>query len=186
MCAERSEGGTTSGAFRLLTPLRSTAPQASPSIILGGKQWTVVDQNDVRSPTEAPAYVCVSYVWGADRVPNPFDADRPMSSRAIPALEVTIAALDPDAIWLDSVCVPSQEPVRTMCLRSMGAIYAAAKDVVAVLSIPSSRLLDEIRRTGRVDRQTLLTLEHDEWVSRAWTYQEIANSQAFEFLSEGH
>jgi len=54
-----------------------------------------------------------------------------------------------------------------------------------VLSKESAGVLDQVRRTGGVDEATLLTLEKDEWVTRAWTYQEIVNSNSL-FLELHH
>jgi heterokaryon incompatibility protein (HET) len=108
-----------------------------------------------------------------------------MSDRVIPVLGATIRALHPTAIWIDAFCIPVQEPTRTACLRSMGTLYSAATGVIAVLSKVCSTLLDEVARTGRIDETGLLLLEKDEWVSRAWTYQEIVNSKSFHFAAEG-
>jgi hypothetical protein len=108
-----------------------------------------------------------------------------MSSRALPALQSAIAALRPLAVWLDAACMPFQEPAREHCLRSMGAIYAAASCVLAVLSRANSGVLDKIRRNEPLDTKDLLLLEKDDWVSRVWTYQEIANSQIISFIAEG-
>src|SRR5439155_12836775 len=43
----------------------------------------------------------------------------------------------------------------------------------------------EVARTEVLDEAGLLMLEKDEWVSRAWTYQEIVNSKSFLFAAEG-
>lgn len=103
----------------------------------------------------------------------------------MPALEAAITALRPPAIWLDALCVPFDNPARAACLRSMGAIYGAASQVVAVLSKPSSAVLEEIGTTAHLQPRTLLMLENDEWVTRAWTYQEIVNSKRIDFIAEG-
>ena len=107
-----------------------------------------------------------------------------MSDRAVRAVEATIEAVDPAAIWFDALCVPAHEPQRTLCLRSMGAIYAAASRVVAVLSASTMEVLETIRDGGSVTPDQLEALEGDEWVSRAWTYQELVNSREFLFVSE--
>lgn len=43
----------------------------------------------------------------------------------------------------------------------------------------------EVARNGTLDEAGLLLLESDDWVSRAWTYQEIVNSKSFRFAAEG-
>ena len=100
-------------------------------------------------------------------------------------VETVIRSQQPTALWVDAFCVPREEPARATCLGSMGAIYAHASQVVVVLSEPSSALLEQIRETGEVDESALLALESDDWVSRAWTYQEIVNSGKVRFVSQG-
>jgi Heterokaryon incompatibility protein (HET) len=134
---------------------------------------------------DIPEYTCVSYAWGSGRTTNPFTPEQSMSDRTVPALEATIRAVNPAAIWIDAWCVPSLEPARTACLRSMGALYASAAYVVAVLSKGSGALLGEDVRTKGVDEAELFLLENDPWVSRAWTYQEIVNSKKLCFVAEG-
>ena len=91
----------------------------------------------------------------------------------------------PSAIWVDALCVPSRDPARTACLRSMGAIFSSAMQVVAVLSRSCSDLLQQIQVTGRVNPEMFHVLEKDDWVTRAWTYQEIVNSRSTHFITEG-
>jgi hypothetical protein len=67
----------------------------------------------------------------------------------------------------------------------MGGIYAAASGVVAVLSPSASGLLDKVRLGKVVGPKELRLLEEDDWVSRAWTYQEIVNSRIIHFVAEG-
>jgi heterokaryon incompatibility protein (HET) len=184
--ASRSSGPE-EGVFRLLVPPSDTVSSEAALIDVAGQRWQVVDHGAVPFPARAPEYTCVSYSWAGGRTPNPFDPERPMSSRALPALETAIAALrpPPPAIWLDAACMPTQEPARSLCLRSMGAIYAAASGVLAVLSPSASALLDKIRREEAVGSDELRLLEADDWVSRAWTYQEMVNCKIISFVAEG-
>ena len=170
---------------RLLVPPSDTVSSEAASIDVAGQRWQVVDQGAVPTPADAPKYTCVSYHWAGGREPNPFDPGRDMSPRARPALKTAIAALQRPAIWLDAACMPRREPARSLCLGSMGAIYAAASDVLAVLAPSASSLLDKFRRKEAVGSEELLLLEADEWVSRAWTYQEMVNSQSISFVAEG-
>jgi hypothetical protein len=66
----------------------------------------------------------------------------------------------------------------------MGAIYAAASGVLAVLSPSASILLDKVRRDEAVGPAELRLLEADDWVIRAWTYQEMVNSKIISFVAE--
>jgi hypothetical protein len=66
-----------------------------------------------------------------------------------------------------------------------GKIYGSASQVAAVLSKSCSIVLEQIQATGRVEPASLLVLENDDWVTRAWTYQELANSRKTLFVAEG-
>jgi hypothetical protein len=172
-------------AFRLLVPASDTVPLGTVSIDVAGQRWRVVDYGAVPLSTHAPEYICVSYSWGVKKTSNPFDPERPMSLRTLPVLETAITSLRPPAIWLDAVCMPSQEQARSLCLRNMGAIYAAASSVLTILSPSASILLDKVRRKDAIDSEGLQQFEADDWVSRVWTYQEIVNSKLISFTAEG-
>ena len=45
--------------------------------------------------------------------------------------------------------------------------------------------LDKVRREEAVGSEELRLLEADDWVSRAWTYQEMVNSKIISFIAEG-
>ena len=172
------------GTFRLLVPADRVAVGQGRSIELGQIKWIVTAYPGIPPAARVPEYTCISYSWGHRRTPNPLADGLTMSGRAIPAVETVIKALRPQAIWIDALCVPPREPERTACLRSMGAIYGSASQVAAVLSKSSSSVLKQIKSTGSLDPPTLLALEQDEWVSRAWTYQEMVNSRSFSFIAE--
>jgi hypothetical protein len=155
------------------------------SVELDGRRWVLTDWTRVPSASDAPPFTCISYSWGKGRAANPLDAGRPVSDRTVPAIEATVRALRPVAIWVDALCVPPEEPERTACLRSMGAIFSSASEVVAVLSPASEAALDQVQRSGRLDEGALLALEDDDWITRAWTYQEVVNSRSARFLTEG-
>ncbi len=176
---------TVENTFRLLVPATGPVPPTGHLIELGGVWWAPTEYTTIADAAQAPPYTCISYSWGRGRTAHPLRAGHTMSDRAMPALEAAIKALRPPAIWLDAMCVPFDNPARAACLRSMGAIYGAAAQVVAVLSQSTCAVLDEISTTGRLQPQALLLLENDEWVTRAWTYQEIVNSQRIDFIAEG-
>jgi hypothetical protein len=143
-----------------------------------------------------------------------FEDGQLMSYRTIPAIEATIkasqspknwdyalmctprdelkeaAALSAalkasQAIWIDALCVPSQEPARAACLRSMGGIYSSAAQVFVVLSEPCSKPLHQAHNKVRMIPEELFVLENDNWITRAWTYQEMANSKSTLFIAQG-
>jgi hypothetical protein len=66
----------------------------------------------------------------------------------------------------------------------MGQIYRLSAQVIAVLSNSCSAVLEQIHNTGRVEPALLHLLEEDDWVSRAWTYQEMVNSSNVYFITE--
>jgi hypothetical protein len=108
-----------------------------------------------------------------------------MSARAFPAAEAALRFEVPQALWLDALCVPLDEPARSSCLSRMGVIYSRASRVVVVLSEGSAPVLEQIASSRKVDVDRLPLLEQDPWVSRVWTYQEMVNSQDVRFVAEG-
>jgi hypothetical protein len=67
----------------------------------------------------------------------------------------------------------------------MGYIYSQAEEVVVVLSSASSPVVEQMSVSDRITPAHLDILEEDEWVSRAWTYQEAVNSRRFSITCEG-
>lgn len=202
---------TAESLFRLLVPATDATPPDAPFIELCGGRWVLAEYASI---ADAPPYTCISYSWGAGRTKHAFDAGQCMSDRTIPAIEATIKAsqapehwakalrCDPrdelkeqaaladalnasQAIWIDALCVPSAEPARTACLRTMGAIFSTAAQVFAVLSAPCAKLLRQIHDTEHMKPEEFFVLEGDGWITRAWTYQEIANSKSTYFIAQG-
>ncbi len=171
--------------FKLL--VRAAEPRHSDArtIEFGGIQWTLAEFDKDPGTAEVPEYVCISYSWGSGRTANPLEVGQSISDRAIPAIDATIKALQPGAIWIDSLCVPSLDPARATCLQHMGMIFGTATQVTAVLSKSCAAILKQIHDTACMDLDALSVLESDDWVTRAWTYQEIANSKIINFLTEG-
>lgn len=194
----------------MLVPATDVTPSDAAFVELCGNRWVLTEFERI---TDAPPYTCISYSWGTGRAENMFDAGQLMSDRTIPAMEATIkasqapehwgwalmrtprdeqkeaealaAALQASqAIWIDALCVPSRDPARAACLRSMGAIYSSAKQVFAVLPESCSNSLHKIHNRESMGLKELLALENDDWVTRAWTYQETANSKATYFIAQ--
>lgn len=202
---------TPENIFRLLVPASDLTPPDATFIEFCGNRWVLAEFARI---SDAPPYTCISYSWGGGRTENPFEAGQLMSDRTLPAIEVTInASQSPEhwgwalmqstrdaqkeaaalsaalkasqAIWIDALCVPSQDPARAACLRSMGAIYSSATQVFAVLSETCSKLLHKIHSKERMSFDDLIALEKDDWITRAWTYQESANSKNTLFIAQG-
>lgn len=192
----------------LLEPASNTAHLDAPSIEVCGSKWVLVAYDKI---SDAPPFTCISYLWGQERTDSPFGNDQLISARTIPVIEATTnAARSPSgwakvafnqdqkknamakgdaltatqALWIDALCLPTKIAARTSSLRRMGEIYSAAWQVVVVLSASSSTVLHQIRENGRLDLDGLLALERDEWISRAWTYQEVVNSRTVYFIAQ--
>lgn len=199
------------GAIRLLVLATDLTPLDATFVEICGSRWVLIEFARI---SDAPPYTCISYSWGSGRVDNMFENGQLMSYRTIPAIEATIkASQSPEhwgnavmcsprnalkesaaltaaltasqAIWIDALCVPSRDPARAACLQSMGAIYSSAAQVFVVLSEPCSKLLQQINNTGLMSPEQLFVLENDNWITRAWTYQEMANSKSTLFIAQG-
>jgi hypothetical protein len=198
--------------FRLLHPVDCTTPLDVPFVMLAGLRWILRDYDQ---PSDAPPYSCISYAWQDGRVDHAFDAGKMMSARTMPALAATIAATHSvdtwsksvqfsyngdaaeeeagrhaaieaaQALWIDALCVPLDEPGRSSSLRDMGLIFGCAHQVIVVLSDRCTKVLCCIARGDAIDDTTLMTLDTESWARRAWTYQEAVNSRALYFLAEG-
>lgn len=199
---------TPENIFRLLVPATDITPPDVPSVELCGSRWVLAEFAQI---SDATPYTCISYSWGSGKVENMLEGGV-MSDRTIAAIEATIkasqtrenwvshiqfthagnpqeeepyqeAALKASrAIWIDAFCVPHHEPAKTACLRSMGAIYGSARQVFVVLSKSCSDVFRQIRKTGCLDASALFVLESDEWITRAWIYQEAVNSKGLYFI----
>jgi hypothetical protein len=166
----------------LVRAKRDVGPNAK-TLQISGVTWAIAEYADVGAANVAP-FSCVSYSWGPGRTRNPFGGGRATSDRTVPVIEAAVASIKPDAMWIDAISVPDAEPARSRCLRSMGAIYGEAKNVIVVLSSPISEALEALAGGDAVDEGVLLALEADDWVSRAWTYQELVNSAECWFITE--
>jgi hypothetical protein len=139
---------------------------------------TILTPND--DPAVHPDYVCVSYIWGPERVTNPFQpAPQLISSNTLPALAAVMHNTRSKAFWIDAFCIPTTQPARRATLESMGFIYSQATEVRVVLSKSSFIAVQQLGTGDRLDEEGLATLERDKWVQSVWTYQEVVKSQQF-------
>lgn len=194
---------TSGNIFRLLVPATDITPPDASFVELSNNRWVLAE---FASISDAPPYTCISYSWGKGRTENMLEDGQLMSDRTIPVIEAMVkASQSPEqwanalneanslpealeasqAIWIDALCVPSRDPARAACLRSMGAIYSSATQVVAVLPESCSELLHQISDTRHMNAEGLFLLNADDWITRAWTYQEIANSKNTFFIAQG-
>lgn len=153
---------------------------------VSGRYWKLMDfEIDDEMDTDDLEFSCISYTWGLGREPHPFRPNIEVSDRTIPALQAFMYQYPIcERIWIDAFCVPPEGKERAYILESMGYIYSKAKEVVAVLSNTTLPVLEHMIASDRIDTDDLQILEGDEWVSRAWTYQETVNSKMLYFTCE--
>jgi len=153
---------------------------------IGGVLWELTAGTCLPDRAEAPDYVCISYAWGTGRAPHPLTEDVLVSDRAVAAIGTAVRADAPAAVWCDAFCIPTEEPARSECLRWMGAIYGHASRAIVVLSEQCAELLSLLRSRARIGERALMAFNRDEWVTRAWTYQELVNADRVRFVASGH
>lgn len=148
---------------------------------IDGKYWSLTNPYDLNNMDAIPPYACVSYVWGVNRVQNPFFPSQLMSDRTVPALRAVIqaAASEVCAFWVDAFCVPYCQPARSATLESMGYIYSAADRVVGTLGPECHQALVEMLKHDSLAEEFLTTLDSSAWIDSVWTYQEIVNAQRY-------
>jgi Heterokaryon incompatibility protein (HET) len=147
------------------------------SLMLAGESWYLEDR-------EATAYTAVSYAWNAGRAPHPFEPQETISDRALRVLEAAVRVCSPEAVWLDALCTPSDAVAQSKLLAGLGAIHAGAARVVVVLSHSCAQLFEDYAGGRPISLPSLKALAQDPWVSRIWTYQELATSQRVDFVLE--
>ena len=192
----------------LLEPMNESASSDAPSIKLCGTRWVL---NTYANASDAPAYTCISYAWMKDKQENPFVSGQQMSARTLPVIEAVIKtsrepknwesvqiSTDPQkdavakaenlaatlAFWIDALCVPQQDPARTLCLQRMGEVYGSAWQVFVVLHESCGPVFRQIATSNVIDSTALSIIENDAWITRAWTYQEAVNSRALYFIGQ--
>jgi hypothetical protein len=110
-----------------------------------------------------------------------------VSDRTEPAVSAIITQR-PDCrkIWVDAFCVPGEEhpAERAATLESMGFIYSQAKEVIVVLTAQALPAIEQIRHRRNLSPTHLDILEKEDWVTRAWTYQEAVNAKRLSITCE--
>ncbi|KAK5069935.1 hypothetical protein LTR51_008249 [Lithohypha guttulata] len=68
----------------------------------------------------------------------------------------------------------------------MGYIYSQAQEVIAVLSPTVRPVLDYMFEHQALNRDHIPLLEAEDWVTRAWTYQEAVNARSLSVTCRGY
>jgi len=155
---------------------------------INGTGWGLLEQ-DVSHNLNTPSsdFICISYSWGTGTCTSPFHPDFSVSDRTLPVLLTAIAQRPTSRkIWIDAFCVPppSESSARDSTLQSMGFIYSRASEVLVVLTSRAIPALQQATTTGSrlLSPSHLAALEAEDWVTRAWTYQEAVNARRLSFV----
>ena len=165
--------------LRLL--VEASNPSTVDTVFVEGRHWRLTDPIDITHDELIPSYVCISYVWGPNRLPNSYIKAGAISDQTIPALATAIRSTNLRAFWTDFFCVPTKQPQRQATLEGMGFIFSRAAQVIAVLSQPSFNALEQMSKQDTIDEDSLDILEQDEWIRSVWTYQEVVNGRHLVF-----
>lgn len=167
---------------RLLVPGNVDLPSYG-QVNIGNVRWKVV--NGDKWVQEGKKYIAISYAWGDHKVPNTlYGGANIMSSRTMNILKVAIRRIKGHSdlgIYLDAFCLPPRgDPSRAEGIDEMSHVYNNASQVLVVLSNDSAPFLKlaKLGITGQARMEhtpPLELLEKDYWVTRVWTYQEMAN-----------
>lgn len=161
--------------------VKDSAPDGA-SLYIDGRTWHILKEEYDDSSNEPPNFVCISYSWGRGRISSPLDNGQRISDNTLPALTAGMRARPScTRFWIDAFCVPTQSDERRATLASMGLIYSLAAEVICVLSPAAQSTIDQMSNSDRIDESAINALENEEWVSRAWTYQEVVNSRLMSF-----
>lgn len=196
--------------FKLLIPVTESILPGTKTIELGGKLWKLVDYERL---SDAPPYTCISYSWGTGRTVNTLNNNE-ISDRTILAIETVINSFQSsecqyaevrsfnyseikfpeklalarnasDAIWIDALCSPQQQPAADTCIQNMGEIYRASTQVFVVLNTSCLDTVHKIHNKESLKLNDYLAVASDDWIDRVWTYQEFANSKMMFLVAEG-
>jgi hypothetical protein len=172
----------------LLQLLSTTTSTTDRNLEVQGRIYRLI-REEIDETNPAP-YTAVSYAWGEGIENDPLHPEHQISSRTIPVLKACVQQRDAQTrFWVDAFCVHLKPELKRRDLESMGFIYNAAAEVIVVLSSGASDVLKEMDASHGLEWKglsdsALQKLEGEEWISRAWTYQEIVNQNQIYFTCE--
>ncbi|GFF32135.1 hypothetical protein IFM46972_03445 [Aspergillus udagawae] len=120
-------------------------------------------------------YVCISHVWG-DGMGNPRQNSLPECQ--LEKLQDAVNGLhesDEDfPFWIDTVCIPLQQPFRKQSIRSMAKIYQKAESVLVI-----DNTLTNVSTQTSIE-EIMSRIEVSGWMGRLWTLSEgVAASKLY-------
>ncbi|KAK4119467.1 hypothetical protein N657DRAFT_626716 [Parathielavia appendiculata] len=162
-----------------LSVLSPDFPDGAPTQLFGDRAWGIAEL-DLQTSDDTVDFICLSYSWGLGRTPSPFHPTAMVSDRTEPAVSAIIMQRPAcQRIWVDAFSVPGEEhpAERAATLESMGFIYSQAIEVIVVLTEQACPAIEQIRQRRDLLPTHLGLLEKEDWVTRAWTYQEAVNAK---------
>jgi hypothetical protein len=142
-------------------------------------------------------YICVSYAWENITKKHPFSNETKISNRTLSVLQTACYSykqllnsnekdiVETNKIWVDSLCIPlNNKEEKELHYFLMGEIYSKSMAVFVVLSTETEVVLNKVRNGNNFIEVDFEILNQDKWVSRQWTYQEIANTGIIYICSE--
>ena len=148
-----------------------------PRLQVGGSDW--LSWNNT-SNWEAMASTSPVFHIHGEKTPSAFNPALSVSDRTAPSLSTVILQRPVcRKIWVDAFCVPGPEQPaeREAPLQSMSFMCSQAEEVVMALTAQARPALERITSESSLLRTHLSLLEQEDWVTRAWTYQEAVNSK---------
>ena len=140
------------------------------SVVLGDDNNARLRLTESASVGPRPLYVAISHVW-SDGLGNPIDNSMPTCQLQL--IQSLVNGLYPEQehfvpFWIDTLCVPLDEPGRSTAIKSMTRVYAEADKVL---------VLDSFLATSSVQtspEECLMRIHTSAWTRRLWTFQESA------------
>lgn len=125
-------------------------------------------------------YVAISHVWSDGRGNENYNA---LPTCQLETICQYVAALEVDQealFWIDTLCVPIQEPLRNTAIMRMAPVYTLASHV---LVLSEELLVEDLPYTPD---QALFWIFCSKWMGRLWTMQEaaLANDLVFQFTNK--
>lgn len=125
------------------------------------------------------SYVAISHVWSDGRG-NPRQNALPICQ--LESLQHWVEASmadnedeDPPLFWIDTLCVPLQEPLRNTAIMRMAQVYNSATYVLVLCGELVSQPLPQ------PGLQALYAIQCSKWSRRLWTMQEAALARELRF-----
>ncbi|KIW89450.1 uncharacterized protein Z519_09606 [Cladophialophora bantiana CBS 173.52] len=122
-------------------------------------------------------YVAISHVWSDGRG-NPRQNSLPMCQlRSIQHYVTALTTNQGSPFWIDTLCVPVEEPLRHLAILRMAKVYSSASQVLVL----SEELLSHNLPSS--PDQVLFSIFCCKWMLRLWTMQEatLAEDLRFQF-----